>query len=460
MHPLLILAIGVFTVIFMIAALRVNAFIALIVSAIIVSLLAPGEFADKITRVAVAFGNTAGKIGIVIALAVVIGKCMMDSGAADRIVRAFLWLLGEKRSAWALSASGFVLAIPVFFDTVFYLLVPLARSMHRRTGKHFLKYVLAIGAGGVITHSIVPPTPGPLVMAEQLGIDLGQMILIGILVAIPPVFVGMACATWLDRKMKIPMRPLGGGMTESEPLADHQLPALLPSLLPIVLPVVLVSLNTAATALAKTVAAGATIKQAARVMAVVGNVNFAMLLSTAVAVWLLKTKRGLTKAQLADAVESSLMSGGIIILITAAGGAFGAMLKAAQIGPAIQNLFQSGAGGQSGGIMLLLLGALIACIMKIAQGSTTVSMITASAMIAAMIPSTAALGYPTVLLATAIGSGSMIGTWMNDSGFWVFVKMTGLTEAEGLKTWTPLIAVTGLAGLATSLVLAVVLRTG
>jgi H+/gluconate symporter-like permease len=157
-------------------------------------------------------------------------------------------------------------------------------------------------------------------------------------------------------------------------------------------------------------------------------------------------------------VETSLMSGGIIILITAAGGAFGAMLKAAQIGPAIEHVFRSGTDGQSGGIMLLLLGALIACIMKIAQGSTTVSMITASAMIATMIPSGGSLGYPKVLLATAIGSGSMIGTWMNDSGFWVFVKMTGLTEAEGLKTWTPLIAVTGLAGLATSLILAMVLR--
>ncbi len=460
MHPLLILAIGIFTVIFMIAALRLNAFIALIVSAILVSLLAPGELADKISRVAVAFGTTAGNIGIVIALAVIIGKCMMDSGAADRIVRAFLWLLGEKRSAWALSASGFVLAIPVFFDTVFYLLVPLARSMHRRTGKHFLKYVLAIGAGGVITHSIVPPTPGPLVMAEQLGIDLGQMILIGIIVAIPPVFVGMACATWLDRRMKIPMRPLAGGMTESEPLADHQLPALLPSLLPILLPVLLVSLNTAATAFAKTAPDDAAVKQAARAMAVLGNVNFAMLLSAAIAMGLLKTKRSLTRAQLAEVVETSLMSGGIIILITAAGGAFGAMLKAAQIGPAIEDVFRNGADGQAGGIMLLLLGALIACIMKVAQGSTTVSMITASAMIAAMIPSSGTLGYPTVLLATAIGSGSMIGTWMNDSGFWVFVKMTGLTEAEGLKTWTPLIAVTGLAGLATSLGLAMVLRTG
>jgi len=128
------------TVILMITVLKMNAFIALITSAVVVSLLAPGDLAEKISRVAEAFGNTAGSIGIVIALAVVIGKCMMDSGAADRIVRAFLSVLGEKRSSTALMASGFVLSIPVFFDTVFYLLVPLARSMHR-TDKETLPQV-------------------------------------------------------------------------------------------------------------------------------------------------------------------------------------------------------------------------------------------------------------------------------------------------------------------------------
>ena len=143
---------------------------------ILVSLMAPGETAVKISRVAEAFGTTAGSIGIVIALASVIGKAMMDSGAADRIVRAFLRLLGEDRGSVALLSSGYVLGIPVFFDTVFYLLVPLARSMYRRTRRNYLLYLLAIGAGGAITHTMVPPTPGPLVLAETLGIDLGVMI--------------------------------------------------------------------------------------------------------------------------------------------------------------------------------------------------------------------------------------------------------------------------------------------
>ena len=437
------------TVILMITRMRMNAFIALISSAVVVSLLSPGALAEKMSRVAEAFGNTAGSIGIVIALAVVIGKCMMDSGAADRIVRGFLSLLGEKRSSTALMASGFVLSVPVFFDTVFYLLVPLARSMHRRTKKHYLKYAMAIVAGGVITHSLVPPTPGPLIMADNLGIDIGVMIMVGSLVAIPAAIVGMFFSSWVDRRMNIPMRPLGGEISEPEPLQDHQLPGLLVSILPIILPVLLVSANTIVCAMAEGAAEGSGLSRAAGIIEILGNVNLAMFISTAIAMWMLKSKRALTNVQLAKVVEVSLMSGGVIILITAAGGAFGEMLKAAQI----ENLFKQ----QTTGLMLLVFGAFIAAVMKIAQGSTTVAMITSSAMIATMVTSTKTLGYHPVYLATAIGGGSMIGSWMNDSGFWIFVKMTGLTEAEGLKSWTPLLAIVGFAGVVVSFLLAVIL---
>jgi GntP family gluconate:H+ symporter len=457
MHPLLILGIGIVTVIGMIVFLRINAFIALITAALIVSLLAPGPVADRVSRVADAFGKTAGNIGIVIALAVVIGKCMMDSGAADRIVRAFLSLLGEKRSATALMASGYVLSVPVFFDTVFYLLVPLARSMTRRTGKYYIKYALAIAAGGVITHSLVPPTPGPLVMAANLKIDIGVMILAGALVALPASFVGMLFASWRDKRMNIQMRPIGTGEPEPEPFSDSELPALSISLLPIVLPIVLVSANTIASTIAKTMPEESSFHHIADFAALLGNVNLAMLFAAAVAMCMLKSKRSLKLAQLGKIVEVSLMSGGIVILITAAGGAFGEMLRVAQVGPAIGELFTSGNTEASGGVMLLILGAVIASIIKIAQGSGTVAMITASAMIAAMVPSMKSLGYHPAYLATAIGGGSMICSWMNDSGFWVFVKMTGLTEAEGLKSWTPLVAITGFTAVVVSLILAIVL---
>ncbi len=457
MHPLLILGIGVATVIGMIVILRTNAFIALISAALLVSLLAPGPLAERVSRVAQAFGKTAGDIGIVIALAVVIGRCMMDSGGADRIVRAFLSLLGEKRSATALMASGYILSIPVFFDTVFYLLVPLARSMTRRTGKHYMKYALAIVAGGVVTHSLVPPTPGPLFMAENLGIEVGVMILVGALVALPAAFAGMLFVGWRDRSMNIAMRPIGIGEPETEPLDDSELPALTISLLPIVLPVALVSANTIVSVIAKTSIEGSFVRYLADITAVLGNVNLAMLVAAIIAMGMLKSKRRLQFAELGKIVEVSLMSGGIIILITAAGGAFGAMLKSAQVGPAIQQLFGRTGPETTGGLTLLMLGAVISTIIKIAQGSSTVAMITASSMVAAMVPSIQSLGYHPAYLATAIGGASMIGSWMNDSGFWIFVKMMGLTEAEGIKTWTPLLAIAGFTAVVISIVLAAVL---
>lgn len=154
--------------------------------------------------------------------------------------------------------------------------------------------------------------------------------------------------------------------------------------------------------------------------------------------------RGLTLAQLAEAVEESLMSGGVIILITAAGGAFGAMLQAANIGPAIENLF---AGNQAtGGVSLLVLGFVIAAVLKIAQGSSTVAMIIASSMMAAIVANSPP-NYSLVYLATAVGSGSLFGSWMNDSGFWVFAKMGGLTEGEALRSWTPALIVLAISGL-------------
>jgi GntP family gluconate:H+ symporter len=162
-------------------------------------------------------------------------------------------------------------------------------------------------------------------------------------------------------------------------------------------------------------------------------------------------------AELANAVEISLMSGGVIILITAAGGAFGAMLKVAEIGPEIEQLFSS-KGGQMSGVGLMLLGFSVAAVLKVAQGSSTVAMITASAMLAAIAEgASSSMGYHPVYLATAIGAGSLVGSWMNDSGFWIFAKMSGLTEIEALKSWTILLMVMGFTGLGTTLVLSLTL---
>ena len=508
-HPLVIMTIGIVLVIGMIMWLRVNAFIALITAAMVVSLMAfetdeTGKMqlaSDAISRVADAFGGAGGGIAIVIALAAVIGTCMMDSGAADRIVRAFMNMLGEKRSPWALMGSGYVLAVPVFFDTVFYLLVPLARSFYKRTGKAYLKCILAITAGGAITHTLVPPTPGPLTMAANLGIDLGKMIIVGAMVALPAAVAGIFTAGVMDRMFKIPMRDIPGH-EDPEPLKDEELPGLGMSLAPVVLPVIMIAIHTVtstmsnsallAEAEAQATAAGTTLEQqaqdlitaakdeggslsrgdalkeirattlagmaspdvwtsASRYTQVVGNPNFALLISTAIAMFVYIKQRNPSKEDMAKVVETSLMSGGVIILITAGGSAFGGMLKVANVGTAIADLF----GGSSvTGMTMLFLGFGIASLLKVAQGSSTAAMIITSSMMAGMLVGVD-LPYDKVYLATAIGAGSLVGSWMNDSGFWIFAKMGGLTEREGLSTWTPLLVILGLVSMAMTLILSV-----
>lgn len=588
MSPLLILIIGIAVVLGLIIVCRINAFLALITAALVVSLMAPGEIGSRVDRVASAFGAMAGNIGIVIALAAVIGQCMMSSGAADRIVRAFLSVLGEKRAPAALMGSGFVLAVPVFFDTVFYLLVPLARSLHQKTRKHYLLYVLAISAGGAITHTLVPPTPGPLLMAATLGIDVGLMILVGAMVALPAAVAGIAFSRFLDNRMSVPMRSTTGE-ERREPVPDAEMPSLLSSLLPIVLPVLMISANTIVTTMADgqhagrlsvddvpdwaefsrrlsdstvgryvneelvrlgrrpltdpadaaqtqdTVAAlnrvledrhfyqpaafesvliprwkaaavtdGAALETAKRTLefyqlqaslgprtkpvvvermnrllleiafpdvirphqwntglrrasrwtALFGNANFSLLLSAAIALSVYVRHRRPSKAELSRSVEAALMSGGAIILITAAGGAFGKMLDVAGVGDAIKTGFSSQSA--DGGTAFLLLGFAIAAVFKVAQGSSTTAMIVVAGMLAPLV-SNAALPFNAVYLATAIGAGSLVGSWMNDSGFWIFAKMSGLTETEALKSWTPLLLVLAGVSLAMTLLLARVL---
>jgi GntP family gluconate:H+ symporter len=455
MQPILILLAGMAAILGGIIVLRLNAFLALLGAAILVSLLAPGEPAEKIARVAEAFGRTAGNIGIVIALAAIIGTAMMESGAADRIVHAFVALLGEKRGGAALAASGYVLSIPVFFDTVFYLLVPLARSMYRRTGHSYVKYIMAICAGAGATHTLVPPTPGPLVVSAALGVDLGTMVLVGIIVALPAAAVGLIFAGWVDRRM--PVTPGG----ESDPLADAEpviartMPALLASLLPILLPVLLISGNTIVTATTTGQQADAgVVPSLAAYAAILGNASLALLLSAGIALWVYRQERKPTATQMADVVETSLMSGGVIILITAAGGALGGMLQQAQIGPAIESLFAGRAGA---GLVYLFLAFAVASLMKIAQGSSTVAMIATAAMLSSMLEAAGTLPFHTVYVATAIASGSLVGSWMNDSGFWIYTKMGGLSEVEALKSWTPLLVVIGITAMLTTVVLATLL---
>ena len=486
LYPLFILAVGIAVVLTLILGFRINAFIALITAAIVISLMAPGAWAEKITRVAASFGSVAGAIGIVIALAAVIGRALMDSGAAQRIVQALLRLLGEERTPAALMGSGFVLSIPVFFDTVFYLLIPLARSLWTKTRRHYVLYITSMVAGGAVTHALVPPTPGPLFMANELGIDLGLMILVGAMIGLPVSAVGLFVCYRLERWLDIPMRPYAGteeavhaeeaARAEASPTADpapapssapgetagvadissQQLPPLWLSLAPVILPVLLISANTFAIALGGAEPAANSVWAGVQAFtAVAGDPNLALLLSAVIALATLALWKKRPLARLADDVEEALMSGGLIILITAAGGAFGGMLRAAGIQDAMQYLV--GDVSTISGVAVLLTAFGVASLIKFAQGSSTVAMITTSSMFAAMGFTATSLGFHPVYLATVIGSGAMVGDWMNNSGFWIFSKMSVLTTEETLKSWTVLLTTLGFTGLIVTILAALLL---
>ena len=448
MHPLLILAIGVSLVFVLILRFKINAFLALIAAATLVGVLAPKiPFAKVMPAVAESFGTVAGKIGIIVALAAVVGECLLESGSADKITRVMVRLLGEKRSSLSLLGTGYVLAIPVFFDTVFYLLIPLARAMGIRSKGKYLLFVMSICAGAICTQCLVPPTPGPLAMAATLGIDMGVMILGGMVVAIPMAFAGWLFSIRQNRALDLPLRETPGvTLAELEKIAltsESRLPHFVPAMLPILLPVLLITSNTLVNALWP----GSPAAQAA---AFFGDANFALLVSAAVSLLVLARHKRYNLKQLAGTVERGFGSAGLIILITAAGGAFGAMLVLAGAGTALGGL------AARYHMPLLLMGFCLAALFKVAQGSSTVAMITVSSIMAPLLAGRPPAFHP-VYLACSIGSGAMLGAWMNDSAFWIYKQMSGFTESETLKTWTPLLAVIGITGYIVSQILAILL---
>lgn len=447
MHPLVVLAISVALIFLLIIKFRINPFIALITAATVVGVLSPlVPFAEVMPLVAGHFGRLCGNIGIVIALAALIGQCLMESGCADKIVRVFVRMLGEKNASFSMLASGYVLSVPVFFDTVFYLLVPLARALRVRTGKGYVLFVMCVAAGGVVTHSMVPPTPGPLGMAANLGIDLGVMILVGAAIAVPMSITGWSFAMLRNNQLDIPLRETPGmSLAELEELASSQedkLPSFMVAMMPIILPVLMITSNTITGALDIT-------GPVADWTAFLGNPNFALLVSAAVSVGILMKQKGLSLADLGDTVETALASGGLIILITAGGGAFGGMLVESEVGKTIGDM------ASTMGMPVLILAFLLSAVIKVAQGSGTVAMITSSAIMAPIVLD--GIPFHPVYVACIIGAGSLVGSWMNDSGFWVYAKMSGFTEVEALKTWTPLLALLGLSGAVTTLILAAVM---
>jgi GntP family gluconate:H+ symporter len=432
--PFAVLFLSVALVVVQITRWRIHPFIALMLSAILVGLLSPalpvvtGQ-APLVTVVELPmaeFGIMVGKIGWVIAVASVIGTAMMESGAAEQIVNWLLKTLGEKQAAAALMISGFVLSIPVFFDTVFLLLVPLAITLAQKTRKNFVLYVVAIGGGAVISHTIVPPTPGPLIMAETFNIKLGTVILAGLAAGIIPAIAVLIVARWMNKKLNIPVR-----ITEKRETVIQNPPSLIISVLPVFVPLLMISMASIVEGITGSLPGW---------IAFIGNKNIAMCAGAFIALLLWAKVQQLSANDLWEAAARPLETAGIIILITSAGGAFGAMIKHSGIGDAISSATEGF------DMPYILLAWIVAAVMKIAQGSGTVSMITASAIMAALIGNNA-LPYHPIYILLSVGFGSLFISWMNDSGFWVVVRMSGFSEKEGIKTWTTLLAILSIVGL-------------
>lgn len=469
MDPIFLLAIGIVLVVGGIIGLKLHPFLALLFGAFVVAFLTPMAMIEQFglskgmdaaaalsfskksvgERIATEFGNTCAKIGILIAMAAIIGKCMLESGAAERIIRSLLKFTGVDKAPFAFLFGSFFLGIPVFFDTVIFLMIPLAKAMTLRIGKNYLLLILCIMSGAAMANSLVPPAPGPLFLIGEMHIPIGLMMGCGIVVGFFTVSSGYLFSVWANKKWPIELRDsLDAKLADLKEISakeDQHLPGLGISLLPVLIPLVLICLDTAISNFLKGAQAGSLFTQFAAFIKFFGDKNIAIILGGVAALWVMAKNKKDKGQNLSPFVQSALMSGGGIILITAAGGAFGGTLQQTGISAKIAELT---AGYQ---MALIPMAFFIAAIVRTAQGSATVALITASGILSGM-ASQANLAFNPVYIGLAIGCGSKLVPWMNDAGFWIFCKLSDLTEKEALKTISPLLVVMGLTGLVVILI--------
>jgi gluconate:H+ symporter, GntP family len=470
MDPIFIILIGTLVVLFCIIVLKLHAVISLLLAALVTGLLTSSDLIYEYAihkgmsiqeaqtlstdgigkRLAEAFGNTSGKIGILIALGSIIGACLMKSGGAERIVRSFLGLFGKKNASLALMSGSFLLAIPVFFQTVFYLMLPLIKSLGIHSPKKYSLYLMMVIAGGVMAHSLVPPAAGPLFVAQALGIDTGTMIIGGFIIGIFTSLCGYVYALWANKKWDLPMRDTPDISVEDlKALSEKdnsELPGLWISVMPVVLPLVLITANTFSdiTNEASKANLSAFQKYWVSIFSVLGDPNIALAISAAIAVFLLWSRLKDTK-NFQKVIAESISSAGVIILITTSGGVFGKMLEQTGIGISLGGL------AASYQMAVLPLAFFITAAVRTVQGSAMVAMVTAAGVMSGI--SSVGLEFNPVYVALAIGCGSKIFTWMNDSAFWIVTEMCAMEEKETIRHFSFLSMVMGFSGLIAIMIL-------
>lgn len=479
---LLALVLGIAAIVVLVLRTRLDAFIALLIAGLVTGVVAGQPLTGIVESITAGFGSTLGSIGIVIGLGVAIGKILEVSGAADALARSFLRAFGKGREEWAMGTVGSLVSIPVFCDSGYVIMNPLARAIARVKRGGYVALALALGCGMTLTHHMVPPTPGPLAATGILGADLGLVIVVGLIFSIILLPVVVLYARWIGPKLEDEIIPevrevvygrlatvggggsSGGGSADlpasehdgrrghdghvSDEVADvetydpsthlgeppagekhRQVGAFLGSL-PLLVPLVLIVLNTVTAAVDRNQqgvlegdydAASWTTP-----FAFFGNPVVALIIGAILAVYVLLprwTPRTKVQGWLADAAASA----GLILLITGAGGAFGQVLRDSGVGDALAEAIASTA------LPAFLVPFVIATVVRIAQGSGTVAMITAASVTAPLVDT---LGIDPVVAVLACTSGSMVLSYFNDSYFWVVTRFTGLEGTAALKGWS------------------------
>jgi Gnt-I system low-affinity gluconate transporter len=425
---------GIAVLLFLILKLRVNAFIALLIGSITVGLIAGLDANEIIKTIQDGMGSTLGFVATVVGLGAMFGGILEASGGAKTIADFMVSKFGLKKAPSAMVISGFLIAIPVFFDVAFIILVPMIYALQRKTGKSLLLYAIPLLAGLAITHAFIPPTPGPIAVADIIGADLGWVILVGFLAGIPTALIaGLLFGRYISKKIFV----------EAPKLVESKNPPTLPpigqTLLIIAFPIVLILLNT----IVSTGVMGITNKMVLNGIALVGHPFSALIIANILAWYFFGIRKGFTKQQLFDITSKSLAPAGTIILLTGAGGVFKQVLTNTGAGELLATSLSNA------GFPVLAFAFISAAIVRIVQGSSTVAMITAAGLVSPLLVNAVLSPIELACMVIAIASGASIFSHVNDSGFWLVGQYLGITEKQTFKSWTMMTTILAFVGIFT-----------
>lgn len=421
---------------------RMQAFIALLVVSLLVAIAGGIPIGEVIDTIQEGMGSILGYIAVVIGIGTMVGEILQASGGARQIADTLLNKAGENKASWALALIGFIVAIPVFFEVALILFIPLVYDMTRRTGKSLLYYGIPLAAGIAVAHAFVPPTPGPVAVAALIGADLGWVIFVGIIAGVPATIAGgVVWGRYIGNKIHLDVPESVTRKSAEQPKEGIKIPGFGISITVIIIPLVLILLNTAS---------GILFDESHPVavwMGLIGHPFTALLISCLIAFRYLGTKLGFTREQVQVIATNSMRPVGMIILLTGAGGVFGRVLVAAGVGEVLVEVMASSQ------LPIILFSFILATIIRVAQGSATVAMVTTAGLIAPVIEASSYSPPIVACVTISIACGSTVLSHFNDSGFWLFKEFFGMTEKQTLASWTVMETIIGVTGLCVVLLL-------